>query len=145
MPLAAALEKARALGLDLVEVPGTRSPVVAKILDWNQFTAAERKVGNSRAGLPGSVARGALGAQGARRRRRCACNAPTRPIPSLRLDSVRLNATWQAEEEAVRKQRLREKLARPKEVQFTARIAGSGRGLGGGAFGGERMLSRHAH
>ncbi|GBF94372.1 translation initiation factor IF-3 [Raphidocelis subcapitata] len=70
LPLPEALRAARALGLDLVEVPGTRDPLVAKVLDWEKFAAQQRK----------------------------------------------------DEEEAERKERLRQKLATPKEVQFTARI-----------------------
>lgn len=44
MPTAAAIRLARDLGLDLVEVVGTRNPMVAKILDWNQMQNENRKV-----------------------------------------------------------------------------------------------------
>lgn len=71
MQLLDAVEAARGLGLDLVEIPGTRGPVVAKILDWDLLQKQKRE----------------------------------------------------AEEEARRQQRLKEKMAAPKEMQFTARIA----------------------
>lgn len=46
LPLAQALALARSMGLDLVEVPGTRNPLVAKIVDYEAQAAAQRKVGD---------------------------------------------------------------------------------------------------
>jgi translation initiation factor IF-3 len=46
MPLAAALEAAAEAGLDLVEIAGTASPPVVKILDFGKFKFQEQKKKN---------------------------------------------------------------------------------------------------
>ncbi len=134
VPLSEALRLARDLGLDLVEVPGTRDPAVAKIVDWEELAAAQRKVRLSVSGegrLPRLI---------------------RSPSPPTSLYTCDFQPRRQAEEEAARKERLREKMATPKEIQFTARIGGGrrlpgeveveGQRAGGGEEGGEGKSKR---
>lgn len=136
LPLAEAVRLAQGLGLDLVEVPGTSNPVVAKVVDWEALQSQQRKVGGWRAKATavcslGSSLHDLFSVMCVVRMAGRVCAATAAPAQHGDSSQKRVPCTPpalfgpQADDEAARRERLRAKLSTPKEMQFTSRIGGA--------------------